>query len=328
MSTNTVLVTGGAGYIGSHTCKLLSAKGFVPVVYDNLSTGHKDIVRWGPFVEGDVLDTKRLIKTLNKHRPRAVIHFAAVAYVGESVENPSKYYNTNVAGSLSLLDACRETDTRTLVFSSTCATYGIPETLPISERTPQRPINPYGRSKLAVEHMIEDYSQAYGLRYLILRYFNASGADPDGDLCERHDPETHLIPRALLSAAGRLPRLQIFGDDYATRDGTCVRDYIHVTDLARAHVLALEHLLAGGESLAVNLGAGRATSIREILDAVHRVTDRAVPIAIEHRRAGDPPALVADITLARQKLGFVPNLSDIDTILRTAAAAFGTDLAR
>jgi UDP-arabinose 4-epimerase len=320
--SRSILVTGGAGYIGSHTCKLLAASGFEPVAYDNLSTGHAELVRWGPLVEGDIRDSRLLAETLRSRRPAAIIHFAAKAYVGESVEDPSKYYNNNVLGSLSLLDACLATGMDNLVFSSTCATYGIPKGLPIKEDFVQEPVNPYGRSKLIVERMIEDFSKAYGLRYLILRYFNASGADPDGELNERHEPETHLIPRALQSAAGDLPYLQIFGDDYETQDGTCVRDYIHVADLARAHVLAVQHLLNGGDSFAVNLGAGRPTSILQILDAIQRITKHTVPTVFEARRPGDPPALVADIEAARERLGFIPELSDIETILRTAAPTF------
>ena len=326
MSKGTILVTGGAGFIGSHTCKRLAAAGFLPVAYDNLSTGHRELVRWGPLLEGDIRDTSFLSRALEALAPAGVVHCAAAAYVGESVENPSKYYGTNVVGSLSLLEACRDAGVDRLVFSSSCATYGIPAGLPIGEIAPQHPINPYGRTKLAVEHMIEDFGEAYGLRHLILRYFNAAGADPDGELREWHDPETHLIPRALRSAAGSLDHLTIFGEDYPTPDGTCLRDYIHVTDLARAHVLAVEHLLDGGTSLAVNLGAGISTSVRDILAMIGRLTHHDVPIQVEARRPGDPPALVADGSLAREKLGFVPALSDLDTILRTAAPTFGLEV--
>jgi UDP-arabinose 4-epimerase len=321
-----ILVTGGAGYIGSHTCKVLAAHGYEPVTYDNLIAGHRDAVRWGPFVAGDILDTGRIAATLAEYKPEAVIHFAAFAYVGESVEDPAKYYHNNVTGTLSLLDACRATGVRNIILSSSCATYGVPETLPISESEPQAPINPYGRSKLMMEHIVEDYAAAYGIRYVSLRYFNACGADPDGELSERHDPETHLIPRALMAASGQIPHLAVFGDDYETDDGTCVRDYIHVTDLARAHALAAAYLADGGVSTAVNLGTGRGVSIREILTAIHRVTDREVPIVMEPRRAGDPPALFADPRLAADRLGFKAELSDIDTIVRTAAPSFGLDL--
>ena len=295
------------------------------MVYDNLVTGHRDAVRWGPFVEGDVLDTDRLAHALTNSLPNAVVHFAGSAYVGESVEDPSKYYRNNTVGSLSLLEACRRAGILNVIFSSTCATYGAPERLPITETTPQRPLNPYGRSKLIVEQILADYALAYGVRYVALRYFNACGADPDGDLAERHDPETHLIPRALLAASGALPYLSIFGDDYETQDGTCERDFIHVTDLAQAHVLAVDYLLAGGANLAVNLGSGKGHSIRQVISSVRRVTARRVPVVVNARRAGDPPSLVADPTLARERLGFSTRLSDIDTIVRTAAPTFGLD---
>jgi UDP-arabinose 4-epimerase len=323
MNAGRVLVTGGAGYIGSHTCKLLAAAGIEPIVYDSLVTGHRSSVRWGPFVQGDILDTDLLARTLEEFRPDTVIHFAAFAYVGESMKDPGKYYWNNVVGSLSLLNACRRTQTTSVIFSSSCATYGVPEKLPIDETTPQRPINPYGRSKLMVEQILEDYGAAYGLRHVSLRYFNACGADPDGELSERHDPETHLIPRALLSASGELEHLPIFGDDHGTSDGTCVRDYVHVTDLARAHVLAVDYLRKGGPNLAVNLGSGKATSIRQVVDAVKRVTARPVPVLVEPSRPGDPPTLFADSNLAYERLGFATQLSDIDTIVRTAAPFFG-----
>ncbi|MDH6231599.1 UDP-arabinose 4-epimerase [Mesorhizobium soli] len=325
MSTRTVLVAGGAGFIGSHTAKLLHAGGFEPVVYDNLSTGHASSVRWGPLVEGDVLDTELVARTLEDYAPVAVIHFAASAYVGESVGDPAKYYSNNVGGTLSLIEACRRAGIDKVIFSSSCATYGIPSELPIREDAPQTPINPYGRTKLIAEHMLADYATAYGLRYVALRYFNACGADPEGELGEAHDPETHIIPRALMAASGRIDRLEIFGDDYATADGTCIRDYIHVTDLARAHVLALKHLMRGGTNLAVNLGTGRGTSIREILNAIHEITGRDVPVEMRQRRAGDPPALYADPGMAREKLGFWAQYSNLETIIRTAAPFFGLE---
>jgi UDP-arabinose 4-epimerase len=326
MCAQRVLVTGGAGYIGSHTAKLLSQKGVEPIVYDNLTTGNRSAVRWGPFVEGDILDTNCLECTLARFKPDAVIHFAASAYVGESVEDPSKYYRNNVAGTLSLLDACRNAKVDKVIFSSSCATYGVPSVLPIKEVTPQRPISPYGRTKLIAEHMLGDFAAAYGLRYAALRYFNACGADPDGELGERHDPETHLIPRVLLAAGGRIPHLAIFGDDYETPDGTCIRDYIHVTDLAHAHVLAFDHLTGNGRNLAVNLGTGRGSSIRQILDAVARITSNEVPVVFHPRRQGDPPALYADPTLAHEAFGFSPRYSDLDTIVRTAAPVFGLEV--
>lgn len=325
MSTHRVLVTGGAGYIGSHTSKLLSAKGLEPVVYDNLVTGNRSSVRWGPFVHGDILDTTHLAQTLMQYQPEAVIHFAASAYVGESVEDPSKYYRNNVAGTQSLLNACRLAKIDKIIFSSSCATYGVPASLPIKETTPQAPINPYGRTKLIAEHMLQDYAAAYGQRYVALRYFNACGADPDGELGEWHDPETHLIPRALLAAGGTIPHLTVFGHDYETADGTCIRDYIHVNDLARAHLLAFDYLNAGGENLAVNLGTGKGSSIREILDTIARTTGREVPIELHPRRAGDPPTLYADPSLAEKTLGFSTEFSDLDTIVRTAAPFFGLE---
>lgn len=326
MCAQRVLVTGGAGYIGSHTAKLLSQKGVEPIVYDNLTTGNRSALRWGPFVEGDILDTNCLECTLARFKPDAVIHFAASAYVGESVEDPSKYYRNNVAGTLSLLDACRNAKVDKVIFSSSCATYGVPSVLPIKEVTPQRPISPYGRTKLIAEHMLGDFAAAYGLHYVALRYFNACGADPDGELGEWHDPETHLIPRVLLAAAGRIPHMAIFGDDYETPDGTCIRDYIHVTDLAHAHVLAFDHLTGSGRNLAVNLGTGRGSSIRQILDAVARITSNEVPVVFHPRRQGDPPALYADPTLAREAFGFSPRYSDLDTIVRTAAPVFGLEV--
>ena len=321
-----ILVTGGAGFIGSHTCKRLAEQDFVPVVYDNLSTGHRANVGWGPLVEGELEDTERLATTIRTFLPECVIHFAASAYVGESVEDPGKYYRNNVAGSIALLEACRATGLARIVFSSSCATYGVPPRLPITEDTEQFPINPYGRTKLMIELMLGDYARAYDFRSVALRYFNAAGADPEGQLTERHDPETHLIPRALMAAAGGIERLDVFGDDYPTPDGTCIRDYIHVTDLADAHVAAVNYLRDGGELLRANLGSGHGISIRQVLEAIDRVTGRQVPVQILPRRPGDPPVLYADTSRARQRLGFRPALSDIDTIIRTAAPGFGLEV--
>jgi UDP-arabinose 4-epimerase len=321
-----VLITGGAGYIGAHTAKLLNARGMEPVVYDNLSTGHRSSVRWGPFVQGDILDTVSLTSALLEHQVEAVIHFAASAYVGESMENPGKYYRNNVTGTLSLLEACRKAAVGTVIFSSSCATYGVPAQLPISEATVQSPINPYGQTKLIAECMLRDYAAAYGLRYVALRYFNAAGCDPEGELGEWHDPETHLIPRALQAASGQGPLLSVFGTDYDTPDGTCIRDYIHVSDLAQAHWLALDHLVRGGDNVAINLSTGRGISIREVLDSVARVTGREVPVTWEPRRPGDPPALYAEPKLARELLDFQPRYSDLDTIIRTAAPCFGLEV--
>ncbi|MBY5652820.1 UDP-glucose 4-epimerase GalE [Rhizobium leguminosarum] len=318
-----ILVTGGAGFIGSHICKALSRAGMIPVTYDNLSTGHADSVRWGPLIRAELADAATLRRTLAEFSPDCVIHCGANAYVGESVDMPRKYYRNNVVGSLTLLEACLDQDIDRIVFSSSCATYGVPASLPIREESPQHPVNPYGRTKLIFEMALEDFAAAYGIRYAALRYFNAAGADPDGELAERHQPETHLIPRALLAAAGRLERLDIFGTDYATEDGTCVRDYIHVSDLAQAHLAAVNHLMADGGSLSVNLGSGRGTSVREILEAIHRASGCEVPVRYCARRIGDPPILFASTARAKAELGFAPVLSDIDTIIRTAGPTFG-----
>lgn len=321
-----VLVTGGAGYIGSHACKALSRAGFLPVCLDNLSTGHADAVRWGPLVAADVRDAAAVEGALRAHGVQAVIHFAASAYVGESVVDPARYYDNNVGGMIGLLAGCREAGVERIVFSSSCATYGVPERQPIGEQTPQRPINPYGRTKLICEEMLRDYGAAYGLRHVALRYFNAAGADPEGELAERHDPETHLVPLALRAATGRHAPLSILGTDYATPDGTCVRDYIHVADLAQAHVLAVQYLIQGGASVALNLGTGRGTSVREVVETVARITGRAPSVIEAGRRPGDPPELVADPSLARAVLGFEAGRSDIGTIVRDAAPTFGLEV--
>jgi UDP-arabinose 4-epimerase len=315
----TVLVTGGAGFIGSHTCKALAADGFLPVAFDDLSKGHAEFVRWGPFMRGDILDPASLDAAFERHRPSSVIHFAALAYVGESVSQPLAYYRVNVAGLVNVVEAMLRHGTSAIVFSSSCATYGIPDSLPIAESAPQRPINPYGRSKLAGEQILTDARAAADLRVAVLRYFNAAGADPDRELLERHDPETHLIPLAIDAATGHGPPLQIFGADYPTADGTCERDFIHVCDLASAHVDALRHLMnAGNPSLTLNLGAGNATSVRNVIHAVERVTGLTVPLILGARRPGDPPVLVADASLARNLLGFKPRLSDLDAMIATA----------
>ncbi|AUW45136.1 UDP-glucose 4-epimerase GalE [Rhizobium leguminosarum] len=321
-----ILVTGGAGFIGSHICKALSRAGMIPVTYDNLSTGHADSVRWGPLIRAELADAAMLRRTLAEFSPDCVIHCGANAYVGESVDMPRKYYRNNVVGSLTLLEACLDQDIERIVFSSSCATYGVPASLPIREESPQHPVNPYGRTKLIFEMALEDFAAAYGIRFAALRYFNAAGADPDGELAERHHPETHLIPRALLAAAGRLERLDIFGTDYATEDGTCIRDYVHVSDLAQAHLAAVNHLMADGGSLSVNLGSGRGTSVREILEAIYRASGREVPVNYRARRAGDPPILVANTARAKAELGFAPAFSDIDTIIRTAGPTFGLEM--
>jgi len=312
-----VLVTGGAGYIGSHTAKALAQAGHEPITYDNLSEGHRFAVRWGPFVEGDLADRTLLAHVLAGYRIGAVIHFAANAYVGESVTNPSKYYRNNLVNTLNLLDTMRDAGVDRIVFSSTCATYGDPQTLPLTEEHPQSPVNPYGETKLAIERALHWYGRAYGLKWAALRYFNAAGADPDGDIGEVHHPETHLIPLALAAAAGQSEPLQIFGTDYPTGDGTAIRDYIHVTDLAGAHLRALDHLTGGGASRAFNLGTGQGYSVREVLDTVARVTGRTVPARETDRRPGDPPSLVADPTAARKSLGWQTE-HDMDSIVATA----------
>ena len=317
---HSVLVTGGAGYIGSHCCKALAAAGYNPVVLDNLVYGHAAAVRWGPLIEGELADRGLLDAVIAQYRPVAVIHFAAYAYVGESVENPGKYYTNNVAAALTLLEALRDSGIRAIVFSSTCATYGIPDSVPIHENAAQRPINPYGRSKLIVEQMLEDFDTAHGLKSIALRYFNAAGADPAGELGECHEPETHLIPLALAAASGSGPALTVHGADYPTSDGTCIRDYIHVSDLAEAHVLALDALLAGASSDRINLGTGVGVSIRDMLVEIERVTGLTVPYSTGPRRAGDPPVLVADPGRARAVLGWESRQSDLATIVATAWA--------
>ncbi len=325
LSRMRVLVTGGAGFIGSHACKALADAGALPVVFDNLSTGNADAVRWGPLVRGDVRDSGALVSAMRQFRINSILHFAASAYVGESVANPALYYDNNVGGMGALLRAAREANITRIVFSSSCATYGVPDLLPIYETTPQTPINPYGRTKLICEQMLQDYDVAYGLRHVALRYFNAAGADPSGLLGERHDPETHLLPLALRAAAGAGP-LSVFGDDYDTPDGTCIRDYVHVSDLARGHLLALLYLESGQKSVAVNLGSGRGHSVLEVCDAVERVTGRRVPLRLAPRRAGDPAELTADPALAERLLGFRTDLSDLDTIVAHAAPWFGLSL--
>ncbi|RUT34823.1 UDP-glucose 4-epimerase GalE [Arsenicitalea aurantiaca] len=318
-----VLVTGGAGFIGSHACKALSRAGYRPIAYDSLETGHRDAVLWGPLVVGDIADRALLGAAIATHRPVAIMHFAAYAYVGESVREPARYYRNNVGGTLALLETAASHGVEHIVFSSSCATYGVPDAMPILETTPQRPINPYGRTKLIGEVMLRDFCSSGAMRHVALRYFNAAGADPEGALAERHDPETHLIPRALMAAAGAIPALEIFGGDYPTPDGTCIRDYIHVSDLADAHVAALDYLLAGGSSTALNIGTGTGHSVRDILSGIEALTGRAVPSILHPRRAGDPPMLVADPRRAREILGFSPRHSDLGTILATAARSFG-----
>ena len=318
MSLGNVLVTGGAGYVGAHTCKALAKAGYKPVVYDNLSTGHESFVRWGVLVEGDIRDYEKLRDAIRSHNVSAVLHFAACAYVGELVINPQKYYDNNVAGTLSLLRAMLETNVPSLVFSSSCAIYGEPQQIPIAEMAPKQPANPYGASKLMIERVLSDYSRAYGLQSIALRYFNAAGADPDGEVGELRDPETHLIPRAMMSIQGYLSDFAVFGGDYPTPDGTAIRDYIHVADLAGAHVAALRRLQEGKSGGAYNLGTGRGYSVREILDAIAAETGETLSTPTGLRREGDPAELVADASLARSELGWSAELSDLKTIVRTA----------
>ncbi|HYU13201.1 MAG TPA: UDP-glucose 4-epimerase GalE [Stellaceae bacterium] len=318
--SQSILVTGGAGYVGSHACKALANAGYRPVVYDNLSRGHREAVRWGPVLEGDLHDRERLVAALREHQIGAVMHFAAFAYVDESVAEPEIYYRNNVGGTLALLAAMREAAVGTIVFSSTCAVYGIPDRLPITETTAKAPLSPYGETKLAIERALHWYAGGFGLRYAALRYFNAAGADPDGEIGEDHNPETHLIPRVLRAALGTGEPVEIYGTDYPTVDGTAIRDYIHVADLADAHVRALGYLTAGGDSGALNLGAGEGCSVRQVIAAVERIAGRPVPSRETARRPGDPPELVADPALARTRLGWQARHSDLDTIIRTALA--------
>jgi UDP-glucose-4-epimerase GalE len=313
-----VLVTGGAGYIGSHTCKELARRGYRPIVYDNLSEGHRWAVRYGPLVHGDLSDTALLTRTLRQTGAQAVIHFAAFAYVGESMHDPQKYFRNNVGGTISLLEAMKAAEVRRIVFSSSCATYGYPERVPITEHQRQEPVNPYGASKLFVEQMLRWSADAYGLRYAALRYFNAAGADMDGELGELHDPETHLIPLAIHAALGRGPQLHVLGTDYPTPDGTAIRDYVHVTDLARAHLAALRYLELGGASDAFNLGTGKGTSVKQVMAAVEGVSGRPVPHENRPRRPGDPAVLIADARHAASILEWRAQYSELRTIVETA----------
>lgn len=314
-----ILVTGGAGYIGSHVCKALHARGHVPVTYDNLVRGHRGFVKWGPLEVGDIRDEARLDAVIAQYRPQACVHLAAFAYIGESFAEPLAYYDNNVLGSLSLVRGLTRGGVRKLLFSSTCAVYGVPERVPVSEAAVPNPINPYGRTKLAVERMIADVAATGALDFGILRYFNAAGGDPDGEVGETHDPEPHLIPTVIARVVAGEP-VAIFGDDYPTDDGTCIRDYIHVTDLADAHVRALAAIDGGERALAVNLGTGRGHSVRSIAHEVGRLTGKPVRLNITPRRQGDPPVLVAAADRARELLGWQPTYSDLETILRTAIA--------
>lgn len=313
-----ILVAGGAGYIGSHTNKELNLKGMDTVIYDNLIYGHRESVKWGVLELGDLSDEKRLEEVFTKYTIDSVIHFAAYAYVGESVEKPSKYYNNNVCNTIKLLDKMSEHGVKNIVFSSTCATYGEPKQMPITEDMPQCPINAYGATKLMVERILSDYHNAYGLKYCCLRYFNAAGADPEGEIGESHDPETHLIPLILDAAGGQRKSISIFGTDYPTQDGTCVRDYIHVTDLADAHIRALNYLKDGGESDCFNLGNGKGESVKHVIETVKKVTGVDFTVEEKERRAGDPPVLIGCAKKAEAVLGWKPKYGDIETIVEHA----------
>ncbi len=313
-----ILISGGAGYIGSHTAKSLSRAGFEPVVYDNLSTGHRWAVKWGPLVEADLSDKASLKQALKQYNVTAAIHFAAHAYVGESVLDPRRYFENNVINTLHLLNTLMDSGINHIVFSSSCAVYGEPQSFPISESHVKLPVNPYGDSKLFIERVLDWYGRAYGLRWAALRYFNAAGADPSGELGEVHNPETHLVPRLIEAALGRLESVEIYGVDYPTEDGTAVRDYVHVLDLAEAHVAALQHLLSGGESFSENLGTGHGVSVREVITAVERVSDSTINAKTAPRRVGDPPVLIADPTNAERILDWHPRFSSLDNIVNSA----------
>ena len=313
-----ILVIGGAGYIGSHMCKRLAQSGYQPIVLDSLVTGHRKAVKWGTFVNGSLDDSVMLKQILEQHSIAAVMHFAAFCYVGESVNNPAIYYQNNVAATISLLQSMIETNVKIFIFSSSSATYGEPIEIPISEKHPQNPINPYGRTKLMVEQIINDFSNAYGLSSVALRYFNAAGADPDGELGEDHRPETHLIPLVLQAALGRKQDIKVFGNDYATKDGTCIRDYIHINDLASAHLLALERLLNGYPGENYNLGNGDGYSVLEVIETAQKVTGKLIPFKISDRRSGDPAVLIGSSRKAMDELGWKPKYAELDVIIEHA----------
>lgn len=318
--SDTILVVGGAGYIGSHMVKYLRRHGFAAVVADDLSSGHREAVLGAPLHVGDIGDAGFVDALLGEVKPAAVMHFASFIQVGESVTDPAKYYRNNVTATQTLLDGMRAHGVDKFIFSSTAAIFGDPQYVPIDEAHPKTPINPYGRSKWFVEQLLEDYDRAYGLKAVCLRYFNAAGADPEGELGESHEPETHLIPLILQVASGRRPHITVFGEDYATADGTCIRDYIHVEDLAEAHLLALRQLLAGAGSARYNLGNGSGYSVREVIETVRKISGQPVTVVMGERRAGDPPALVADARAAREALGWQPRYADLDTIVGHAWA--------
>jgi len=313
-----ILIAGVGGYIGSHVNKLLCKRGYKTVIFDNLVYGHREFVKWGEFFLGDLVRKDQIKDCFERYPIDAVMHFSAFAYVGESVVNPAKYYINNVANTLNLLDVMREFQVRYFIFSSTCATYGIPVKVPIPEDHPQNPVNPYGRSKLMIEEILKDYDSAYSMKYINLRYFNAAGADPEGEIGERHDPETHLIPLTLDAALGRGEDIRIFGTDYPTRDGTCIRDYIHVMDLADVHVKALEYVRERETSDSFNLGNGIGHSVKEVIDSVRRISTREFKVTETGRRAGDPPVLISSSQKAIETLQWRPQYADIDLIVETA----------
>ncbi|MEI6233287.1 MAG: UDP-glucose 4-epimerase GalE [Planctomycetota bacterium] len=313
-----VLITGGAGYIGSHTAKIMARAGHTPIVLDNMTFGHEWAAKWGPLEKGDLSDTAFLADVFKRHKIDAVVHFAANAFVGESMTNPKKYFRNNTVNTLNLLDAMVDANVKEIVFSSTCATYGDPHYMPLDELHPQNPVNPYGESKFFVERMLHWYAAAYGIRFAALRYFNAAGADPEGEIGEDHTPETHLIPLVIEVALGKRPHIGVFGTDYPTPDGTAIRDYIHVNDLADAHVRALNHLKMGGKNLKLNLGTGRGNSVREVIAAVEAVSGKIVSVIESPRRPGDPAELIANATLARETIGWIPQYTDIRVIAEHA----------
>ena len=313
-----ILVVGGAGYIGSYMCKCLSRIGYVPIVLDNLAYGHREAVKWGPFIEGSMADSKLLNQIFSDYHIDAVMHFAAFCYVGESVAKPDRYYRNNLANTLNLLEMMVKRGVCNFIFSSSCAVYGEPEDIPITELHTKVPINPYGKSKLMVEQILEDFRAAYGLESIILRYFNAAGADPDGELGEDHNPETHLIPLVLQTVLGKKESISIFGDDYKTKDGTCIRDYIHIADLAQAHLLALQKLLDGFPGGKYNLGNGNGYSVKEVIETAQNVTGRLIPVKIVERRPGDPSVLVGSSKKAINDLGWKPEFPDLHSIIETA----------
>lgn len=315
---DSILVTGGAGYIGSHVCKCLAKNGFIPVVYDNLSTGHAYAVKWGPFVEGDLLDRNKLDYAFETYQPKAVLHFAANAIAIESMKFPAKYYRNNLISTISLLESMLKAKVDAIVFSSSCATYGHPEFIPITEEHPQAPINPYGRTKLMIEQMLCDYDMAYEIRSINLRYFNVAGADLETHIGEDHSPETHLIPSIIHSALKVRDEIVIYGTDFPTQDGSAVRDYIHVDDLACAHVKALQHILANKKSVNINLGTGKGYSALEIIDAIQKYCGKTIPVRLEQRRAGEPAFLVASNEKAKDVLGWSPKVSDLGTLIDSA----------